>query len=85
MKCEKCGKEITYIITSKFSYDGDDTVSIDAVIMETDRNWTGKEEMREHIANNFRSKAKKYRFMMWCVLSVLRETTQPRKAVRGDG
>ena len=62
MKCEKCGKEISYIITSKFLYDGsdyDDTIAIEederynAVIMETERNWTGyeltEEEMREMI------------------------------------
>ena len=62
MKCEKCGKEITYITTSRFSYDGsdcDDTVSLkedkifNAVTMETDKNWTGygltEEEMRERI------------------------------------
>ena len=62
MKCEKCGKGITHITTSRFSYDGsdyDDTIGIEedehynAVIMETDRNWTGyeltEEEMRERI------------------------------------
>ena len=62
MKCEKCGKDITHIKTSKFSYDGsnyDATIVIEedehfnAVIMETDRNWTGyeltEEEMRERI------------------------------------
>lgn len=62
MKCEKCGNEISFISTSRFSYDGsdyDDTIGIEedehynAVIMETDRNWTGyelsEEEMRERI------------------------------------
>lgn len=62
MKCGKCGKDITHITTSRFSYDGsdyDDTIGIEedehynAVIMETDRNWTGyeltEEEMRERI------------------------------------
>jgi DNA-directed RNA polymerase subunit RPC12/RpoP len=62
MKCEKCGKEITHIVTGRFSYDGsdyDDTIGIEedehynAVIMETDRNWTGygltEEETRERI------------------------------------
>ena len=60
MKCAKCGKEITSISTSRFSYDGsdyEDTLGIEeyddynAVIMETDKNWTGyeltEEEMRE--------------------------------------
>ena len=62
MKCEKCGKDITYIKTSKFLHDGSDydiDISIkedkffNAVIMETDKNWTGyeltEEEMRERI------------------------------------
>ena len=62
MKCEKCGKDIAHITTSRFSYDGsdyDDTIGIEedehynAVIMETDKNWTGyelsEEEMRERI------------------------------------
>ena len=67
MKCEKCGEEICFISTSRFSYDGsdyDDTIGIEedehynAVIMETDRNWTGyelsEEEMRERITNEAR-------------------------------
>ena len=62
MKCAKCGKEITSITTSRFAYDGSDydtTLGIEehedynAVIMETDRNWTGyeltEEEMRERM------------------------------------
>ncbi len=62
MKCEKCGKEITHISTNKFAFDGsdyNDTIGIEedenynAVIMETDRNWTGyeltEEEMKERI------------------------------------
>lgn len=62
MKCAKCGKEITSIGTSRFDYDGSDydtTLGIEehedynAVIMETDRSWTGyelsEEEMREHM------------------------------------
>lgn len=60
MKCAKCGRKMTSIVTSRFSYDGsdyEDTLGIEehgdynAVIMETDKNWTGyeltEEEMRE--------------------------------------
>lgn len=60
MKCAKCGREITHISTNKFAYDGSDyDISLgieehegyNAVIMETDRDWTGyelnEEEMRE--------------------------------------
>jgi DNA-directed RNA polymerase subunit RPC12/RpoP len=62
VKCAKCHKEISHIATSVFAYDGsdyDDTIGIEedehfnAVIMETDQNWTGYEltedEMRERI------------------------------------
>ena len=62
MKCEKCGKEISYIITSEFLSDGsdcEDTISLkedkifNAVTMETDRDWTGygltEEEIRDRI------------------------------------
>ena len=66
MKCAKCGKEITSISTSRFAYDGSDyntTLGIEehedynAVIMETDSNWTGyeltEEEMRERLCCPF--------------------------------
>ena len=65
MKCEKCGKDITHIKTSKFSYDGrnyDATIVIEedehfnAVIMETDRNWTGYELTEEEMEKLFRNK-----------------------------
>lgn len=62
MICEKCGKEIKHINTNRFSFDGSDydtTIRLEederyeAVLMETDRNWTGygltEEEMRERI------------------------------------
>ncbi|MEE0896782.1 MAG: hypothetical protein U0L88_04035 [Acutalibacteraceae bacterium] len=62
MKCAKCEKEITSIVTNKFAYDGSDydtTLGIEedenynAVIMETDKSWTGyelaEEEMRERM------------------------------------
>ena len=62
MICEKCGKEITRINTSRFSFEGsdyEDSIPIEedehfnAVIMETDREWTGyaltEEEMRERL------------------------------------
>ena len=61
MKCEQCGKFMSYIITNHFNHDGTDSdirmslkiVPEDAVIFETDTNWCGygltEEEQREHI------------------------------------
>ena len=63
MKCVKCGKEITSIVTSRFAYDGsnyEDTVGIEehedynAVIMETSRDWTGCELSEEEIRDIIR-------------------------------
>ena len=102
MKCEKCGKDITHITTSRFSYDGsdyDDTIGIEedehynAVIMETDKNWTGyelsEEEMRERIECPY---CKQFPFgseeiQVYDVVRIVcfKTDPQPRKAVRGDG
>ena len=62
MRCEKCGALITSVKTSRFSFDGSDFDTVlkieeddhyNAVIMETDREWTGYElserEMRERL------------------------------------
>lgn len=62
MNCEKCGAKITSIKTSRFSFDGSDYDTVlkieeddhfNAVVMETDREWTGYElserEIRERL------------------------------------
>lgn len=49
MKCEKCGKEISYLEVDVFNYDGSDCIQdmtfeehdVDAVTIEVDRNWVG--------------------------------------------
>ena len=54
MKCEKCGKELEYIEVDRFAINGSDfsakysykEVPQDAVIIDTDSNWTGY-ELRE--------------------------------------
>lgn len=61
MKCEKCGKDLSYLYLDKFNYDGSDNFVkhyleeclINAVVIETDSNWTGyelsEEEQKETI------------------------------------
>lgn len=61
IKCEKCGKEIQYVKTYSFNWDGADYTDIkylteydvDAVGFDTDKNWCGydldEEEQRENI------------------------------------
>lgn len=51
MKCEKCGRELHYINVGHFNHDGSDSdiecrfeeQEVDAVVLETDSNWTGYE------------------------------------------
>lgn len=63
MKCEKCGKEMHMIKVNVFNYDGSDSFvpymykeeqDELAVVLDTDKNWTGyelsEEEMIETIA-----------------------------------
>ena len=61
MKCEKCGKTIDHVMVGLFNYDGSDSdvehyieeAEEDAVVFETDKDWTGyelsEEEMLETI------------------------------------
>ncbi len=61
MKCEKCGKEISFLNVNHFNHDGSDSylsitfeeVPDNAVLIETNKNWTGydlsEEEMIETI------------------------------------
>lgn len=49
MKCEKCGRELHYLNVGHFNHDGSDSdiechfeeQEVDAVVLETDSNWTG--------------------------------------------
>lgn len=49
MKCEKCGKDLSYLYLNKFNRDGSDyfiqhyfeECPVNAVVVETDSNWTG--------------------------------------------
>lgn len=55
MRCEKCGKELEYIEVGRFTRSGSDfsakysykEVPQDAVIIDTDSNWTGYELSEE--------------------------------------
>lgn len=60
VKCEKCGKEMPYVLVNKFNYSGSDSFLKysynrieDCVSIVTDSNWTGyelsEEEMLETI------------------------------------
>jgi len=60
VKCEKCGKEMSYLLVDKFNHDGSDSFLKysynrikGCVSIVTDRNWTGyelsEEEMLETI------------------------------------
>lgn len=57
MKCEKCGKELKWIDVNRFNYDGSDSFcsypyeefDYDAVIIDTDPNWTGYELSEEEM------------------------------------
>ena len=60
VKCEKCGKEMSYVLVNKFNYSGSDSFLKysynrigDCVSIVADRNWTGyelsEEEMLETI------------------------------------
>lgn len=61
MKCEECGKEISFLNVNHFNRDGSDSylsipfeeVPDNAVLIETNKNWTGydlsEEEMIETI------------------------------------
>lgn len=60
VKCEKCGKEMSYVLVNKFNYSGSDSFLKysynrigDCISIVADRNWTGyelsEEEMLETI------------------------------------
>ena len=56
VKCEKCGKEMSYVLVNKFNYSGSDSFLKysynrigGCVSIVTDRNWTGYELSEEEI------------------------------------
>lgn len=56
VKCEKCGKEMSYVLVNKFNYSGSDSFLKysynrigDCISIVTDRNWTGYELSEEEI------------------------------------
>lgn len=56
VKCEKCGKEMSYVLVNKFNYSGSDSFLKysyncigDCISIVADRNWTGYELSEEEI------------------------------------
>lgn len=54
VKCEKCGKEMSYVLVNKFNYSGSDSFLKysynrigDCISIVADRNWTGYELSEE--------------------------------------
>ena len=56
VKCEKCGKEMSYVLVNKFNYSGSDSFLKysynrigDCISIVADRNWTGYELSEEEV------------------------------------